>query len=49
MTSNNQDVFPSLMATDGSKLFIDNQSVDGGRLILAAKDEGADRDGKRTG
>lgn len=34
MTSNNDDVFPSLMATDGSKLFLDNQSVDGGCLIL---------------
>lgn len=33
-TSNGEDVFPSLCATDGSKQFIDNQSVNGGRLIL---------------
>ena len=33
-TSNGSDVFPALCATDGSKQFIDNQSVDGGRLIL---------------
>lgn len=34
MNSNGGDVFPSLCATDGDKQFIDNQSVDGGRLIL---------------
>lgn len=34
MTSNNRDVFPSLCAADGSKRFIDNQSVDGGRLVI---------------
>lgn len=34
MTSNNDDVFPSLCATDGDKQFIDNQSIDGGRLVL---------------
>ena len=33
-TSHGEDVFPTLNATDGSKQFIDNQSVDGGRLIL---------------
>lgn len=33
-TSNGLDVFPTLCATDGSKQFIDNQSVDGGRLLL---------------
>ena len=33
-TSNGLDVFPSLCATDGDKQFIDNQSVDGGRLLL---------------
>lgn len=38
MTSNNADVFPSLCATDGSKLFQDNQSVNGGRLILERTD-----------
>ena len=31
---NAEDVFPSLCATDGSKQFIDNQSVNSGRLIL---------------
>jgi len=34
VTSNGADVFPSLCATDGSKQFIDNQSVSGGRLLL---------------
>ena len=33
-TSNGEDVFPALCATDGSKQFIDNQSVRGGRLVL---------------
>lgn len=33
-TSNGEDVFPALCATDGSKQFIDNQSVRGGRLII---------------
>ena len=33
-TSNGEDVFPALCATDGSKQFIDNQSIDGGRLII---------------
>lgn len=27
-------MFPNLNATDGSKQFIDNQSVDSGRLIV---------------
>lgn len=36
-TSNGEDVFPSLCATDGSKQFIDNQSVSGGRLLLDPK------------
>ena len=30
MTSNGDDVFPALCATDGSKRFIDNQSINGG-------------------
>lgn len=34
VTSNGDDVFPSLCATDGDKQFIDNQSVTSGRLIL---------------
>ena len=34
VTSNGRDVFPSLCATDGKYQFIDNQSVDGGRLII---------------
>lgn len=34
LTSGGDDVFPPLMATDGSKGFIDNQSVDGGRLLF---------------
>ena len=33
VTINGSDVFPALCATDGSKQFIDNQSIDGGRLI----------------
>lgn len=33
VTINGSDVFPALCATDGSKQFIDNQSVNGGRLI----------------
>jgi len=33
-TSNGEDVFPALCATDGSKQFIDNQSVNSGRLLL---------------
>lgn len=32
------DKFPS--ATDGSKQFIDNQSVDGGRLVLWREPDG---------
>lgn len=36
-TSNGDDVFPSLCATDGSKQFIDNQSVNSGRLLLDAR------------
>ena len=39
VTSNGADVFPSLCATDGSKQFIDNQSVDGGRLVLDPRQE----------
>ena len=38
-TSNGDDVFPSLCATDGSKQFIDNQSVRGGRLLLDPRRE----------
>ena len=38
-TSNGEDVFPSLCATDGSKQFIDNQSVNSGRLLLDARRE----------
>lgn len=38
-TSNGADVFPSLCATDGSKQFIDNQSVNGGRLLLDPRRE----------
>lgn len=34
MTSNGSDLFPSLCAIDGDKQFIDNQSIDGGRLLL---------------
>lgn len=34
LTSNGDDVFPSLCATDGDKQFIDNQSVRSGRLII---------------
>ena len=34
MTSNGDDVFPALCATDGSKRFIDNQSINGGRLLI---------------
>lgn len=34
VTSNGEDVFPALCATDGKYQFIDNQSVGGGRLIL---------------
>ena len=33
-TSNGDDVFPALCASDGSKQFIDNQSVDSGRLLI---------------
>lgn len=33
VTIKGSDVFPALCATDGSKQFIDNQSIDGGRLI----------------
>lgn len=33
-TSNGDDVFPALCATDGDKQFIDNQSIRGGRLII---------------
>lgn len=33
VTINGSDVFPALCATDGSKQFIDNQSINGGRLI----------------
>lgn len=39
-TSNGEDVFPALCATDGSKQFIDNQSVRGGRLVLDPRQEG---------
>jgi len=38
-TSGGADVFPSLCATDGDKQFIDNQSVDGGRLVLDPRRE----------
>ena len=38
-TSNGEDVFPPLCATDGSKQFIDNQSVNSGRLLLDARRE----------
>ena len=38
-TSNGDDVFPSLCATDGSKQFIDNQSVNSGRLLLDPRRE----------
>ena len=38
LTSNGRDVFPSLCATDGDKQFIDNQSVDGGRLIIERRE-----------
>ena len=38
-TSNGDDVFPALCATDGSKQFIDNQSVRGGRLVLDPRRE----------
>ena len=34
MTSNGDDMFPALCATDGSKRFIDNQSINGGRLLI---------------
>ena len=37
-TSNGEDVFPALCATDGDKQFIDNQSVRGGRLIIEQTD-----------
>jgi DNA (cytosine-5)-methyltransferase 1 len=33
-TSNGDDVFPALCATDGDKQFLDNQSVHGGRLLI---------------
>ena len=33
-TSNGEDVFPPLCATDGIKQFIDNQSINGGRLLI---------------
>lgn len=39
VTSNGSDVFPSLCATDGSKQFIDNQSVNSGRLLLDPRRE----------
>ena len=39
VTSNGSDVFPSLCATDGSKQFIDNQSVTSGRLLLDPRRE----------
>jgi DNA (cytosine-5)-methyltransferase 1 len=42
-TSNGEDVFPSLLATDGDKQFIDNQSVDGGRLVLQPTDSDGGR------
>jgi DNA (cytosine-5)-methyltransferase 1 len=35
-TSNGDDVFPALCATDGDKQFLDNQSVHGGRLLIDA-------------
>lgn len=34
MTSNGDDVFPALCATDGNNRFIDNQSINGGRLLI---------------
>lgn len=40
-TTNGEDMFPSLCATDGSKQFIDNQSVDGGRLLFSYEVAGA--------
>lgn len=33
-TSNGEDVFPALCATDGDKRFLDNKSVRAGRLIM---------------
>lgn len=42
-TSNGEDVFPSLCATDGDKQFIDNQSVGGGRLIIQSGDSDGGR------
>ena len=42
-TSNGQDVFPALCATDGDKQFIDNQSVSSGRLIIQSGDSDGGR------
>ena len=42
-TSNGDDVFPSLCATDGDKQFIDNQSVRSGRLVLQRRDSDGGR------
>jgi DNA (cytosine-5)-methyltransferase 1 len=42
-TSNGEDVFPSLCATDGDKQFIDNQSVSSGRLIIQSGDSDGGR------
>ena len=33
-TSNGQDVFPALCASDGQKMFINNQAARGGKLIV---------------
>jgi len=38
-TSNGEDAFPALCATDVDKQFIDNQSVRGGRLVLDPRRE----------
>ena len=40
-TSNGDDVFPALCATDGDKQFLDNQSVQGGRLLIDTTVESA--------
>lgn len=40
VTSNGQDVFPPLCATDGKYQFLDDQSINSGRLVLQPESDG---------
>lgn len=40
VTSNGQDVFPPLCATDGKCQFLDDQSINSGRLVLQPESSG---------